>query len=106
MGTPAGAGCGAIKFTGFHDIQNALARFVGVYVVNYLRCDGYGRNAFVCNALTVRTDRVCESGCLNGVDGQAVVALDLNPSDDVWHVGLEVESPQLFTTARLGWRSS
>jgi len=31
----------------------------------------------------VRVERVRESGLLNGVDGQVVVALDLNPGNDV-----------------------
>ena len=38
---------------------------------------------FACTALAVRVERVRESGLLGGVDGQAVVVLDLNPCDDV-----------------------
>lgn len=34
-------------------------------------------------ALAVGVERVCESGLLSGVDGQAVVVFDLNPSNDV-----------------------
>jgi len=34
-------------------------------------------------ALAVRVERVRESGLLSGVDGQAVVLLDLNPRNDV-----------------------
>ena len=34
-------------------------------------------------SLTVRVERIRESGLLGRVDGQAVVVLDLNPSNDV-----------------------
>ena len=34
-------------------------------------------------ALAVPVERVCESSLLSGVDGQAVVLFDLNPSNDV-----------------------
>ena len=37
----------------------------------------------VCTSLAVRVERVRESGLLGGVNGQTVVVLDLNPSDDV-----------------------
>ena len=68
---------------------NALAHFVSVYTVNCLRYNRRGPNTFVCVALTVWVDRLCESGRLSRVNGQAVEVLDLNQATtyDVRHLG-------------------
>lgn len=39
--------------------------------------------SFACTVLAVRVERVRESGLLSGVDGQAVVVLDFDPSNDI-----------------------
>ena len=36
-----------------------------------------------CTALAIRVERVRESGLLSGVDGQAVVVLDFDPSNGI-----------------------
>ena len=56
-----------------------------------------------CNPLAVRVERVRESSLLSGVDGQAVVLLDLDPSNDVGAlVGVERGEPRSGVLVALG----
>ena len=53
--------------------------------------------------LTMRVKRVCEGGLLGGVDGQAVVVFDLNPSDDVGALeGVERGEPSGWVLVAFG----
>jgi len=56
-----------------------------------------------CTALAIRVERVRESGLLGGVDGQIVVVLDLNPSDDIVALeGIERGKPGAGVLIALG----
>jgi hypothetical protein len=68
-----------------------------------LRYNDHNPYTIACNSLAVRVKRVRESSLLSRVDGQAVVLLDLDPSNDVGaFVGVERGEPRSGVLVALG----